>query len=103
MTTKRQLVGRIGIDAGMCIVGDPCYVRTFDDDSTGETLPLDGTWDEFLKRLPEEFRENGGAASVGYAVIASTGHGDGLYPVYAEIDTKTPDLIRRLIIDFEIK
>jgi hypothetical protein len=102
MTTKKHLVGHIGIDAGMCIVGDPCYLRTFNDDSPSVVLPLDGTWGEFLERLPKPFREIGGASSIGHAVISSTGHGDGLYPVYVETDAKNPAFIKRLIIDFEI-
>lgn len=53
MAIRRKVAGYIYIDAGLCIVGDPCYLRTSDGDTARETLPLDGTWEDFVGRLPD--------------------------------------------------
>src|SRR6476620_11375602 len=100
MAIRKKRVGEIYVDSGTCIVGDPCYLRNYENDTTRGAHPLDGTWGEFLTRLPEEISEGVGAANIGAAVASSTGHGDGVYPVYIEVDDKQPDLVRRLIIEF---
>jgi len=92
----RTVVGHIAVDAGMCMVGDPCY--TID----GELGKLD--WAEFLK-LYIPFEDKDGKPNMHWAipfpahqpagkmpdkvhraVIVTTGYGDGLYPVVANIN-----------------
>ena len=76
MSKNLTLIGRIGVDAGMCWIGDPCYVLPDDARSNPGA-----NWDDFcaamLKTNVKEFNEG---------VCVTTGYGDGEYPVYAEID-----------------
>jgi len=73
MKTKR--LGTIGVDAGMCWIGDPCYVLP---DDARHNPGAD--WDEFcrtmLRASHKEFSEG---------VCVTTGNGDGEYPVDAEM------------------
>jgi hypothetical protein len=82
--SKWTRVGEIGVDAGLCWVGDPCYV--LHKEATAPDLGPD--WMGFCDRLA--VRERNGAAQWHYrdgaggglGVSVSTGYGDGSYPVY---------------------
>ena len=85
-TFEWETVGEIGVDAGLCWIGDPCYI--IHPDSLPEDIGKD--WDEFCNRLFErESKVNHGGASQwnydkghsGLGVTVSTGYGDGMYPV----------------------
>lgn len=75
-------VGEIGVDAGLCWIGDPCYILH------RATPPLEiGTdWLDFCKRVGFEgatqFNYDLGHAGLG--VVVDTGYGDGVYPVYVK-------------------
>jgi len=82
METKWEQVGTIGVDAGLCWVGDPCYCVTPDANNHPAR-----TWQEFCDKL--QAKEVKGVAQWDYAmghsglgVSVSTGYGDGEYPVY---------------------
>jgi len=82
MEEKWELVGHIGVDAGLCWIGDPCYCVTPDVDEHPAN-----TWDEFCNKLQKI--EKRGVAQWNYklghrglGVSVSTGYGDGVYPVY---------------------
>ena len=78
-----ELAGHIGVDAGLCWIGDPCYIL-----HAGDNFPkkdLGSNWVEFCNLL--DF--SNGSKSFGYdagheglGVVTSTGYGDGFYPVY---------------------
>lgn len=75
-----QKVGEIGVDAGLCWLGDPCYCVTPDVDEHPAK-----TWDEFCDKLQKI--EKKGVAQWNYkgghiGVTVSTGYGDGVYPVF---------------------
>lgn len=78
MREERVLAGHMFVDAGLCWVGDPCYVMG-DDASSRVT-----DWHEFCDKLfsgdgDRHFNQPLGNG-VGFAI--STGYGDGSYPVY---------------------
>jgi len=71
--------GVIGVDAGLCWVGDPCYVMHARPKDIGEN------WLDFCERLGDshptvrQFHYDMGHPGLG--VCVSTGYGDGGYPV----------------------
>ena len=77
--SAKKLLGHIGVDAGLCWIGDPCYVMG--DEASSRVH----SWSEFCGKL-----HDGGShstplgANTGIAV--STGYGDGCYPVEAVMD-----------------
>lgn len=81
---SRELVGHIGVDAGMCWIGDPCYIlHTKPPDTLGKN------WKEFCDLLGEDFpikkSFNYEMGHEGLGCVVNTGLGDGFYPVYADI------------------
>ena len=70
-------IGFIGIDAGGCWIGDPCYLRP---DSNGPDGPAEGSpagpWVGFINWLGDA-----DAKEHPLGCVVSTGHGDGCYPV----------------------
>lgn len=81
---ERVLVGTIGVDAGLCWVGDPCYILHAD------KLPEDigKNWMDFCDKIegvdyPTLKQFNYDLGHPGLGVCVSTGFGDGEYPVYA--------------------
>jgi hypothetical protein len=88
---KWELAGEIGVDAGLCWIGDPCYLKYT---PLGENMP-DEAWHEFLEQMYKLEEESGHpglarwkypAGHEGVGITSMTGHGDGLYPVYVRKD-----------------
>lgn len=83
MSFKWEKVGVIGVDAGLCWVGDPCYCVTPDSDNHPAK-----TWLEFCDMLNDKFYKDGhkqfdySLGHPGLGVVVSTGYGDGTYPVF---------------------
>ena len=76
-------VGVIGVDAGLCWIGDPCYI--LHKDEPAKTLGKD--WGEFCSKLFEQGEHKQckqwdyDLGHAGLGVTVSTGYGDGTYPV----------------------
>jgi len=94
---KRELVGHVGVDAGLIYIGDPCY--EIGNDTEGK---FQGTWSDFCGFL--NANEKKGVTKIpfplgheGQAVIVSSGYGDGNYPVYVERENGR---IARVIVEF---
>ena len=82
MTKQWEQVGSIGVDAGLCWIGDPCYVLH----TEKPPASIGATWGEFCDKL----HTTGGESTSfpfdlgheGLGIAVSTGWGDGSYPVY---------------------
>lgn len=78
--------GYIGVDAGLCWIGDPCYI--IHPDEVPEALGKN--WGDFCDNLghkgAQQFHHDSGHGGLG--VVISTGWGDGIYPVQVK---KTSD------------
>lgn len=93
-------IGEIGIDAGLCWIGDPCYILHAD------RMPkaIGNSWEAFCNILDEDgqypvrkqFNYDLGHAGLG--MVVSTGYGDGVYPVYAEFNDE--GRIAKVTIEF---
>ena len=73
-----QEVGSIFVDAGLCWVGDPCYVMG--DDASSRVKD----WGEFCDKLPHGKEMYSNPLGKGTGMAISTGYGDGEYPVFVE-------------------
>lgn len=103
MTTKRKRrkqIGEIGVDAGLCWIGDPCYI--LHKDQPPKAIGKD--WSEFCDILnaddqyPTCKQFNYDLGHPGLGVVVSTGFGDGVYPVYAEINGE--DRVTKVWVEF---
>jgi len=91
-----KLVGHFGVDAGICWIGDPCYILHTDE----PVKSIGKNWEEFCDKLgkkeSKEFTFNAGHEGLGICV--HTGWGDGYYPVYARFEDGR---IMQIYIDFD--
>jgi hypothetical protein len=99
--SKRVLVGHIGVDAGLCWIGDPCYILHKED---GLPESLGKNWGDFCNTLGEVYPTLktfgfSNKDNEGLGVCVSTGWGDGYYPVYATIKAGR---VARISVDFNV-
>ena len=94
------LAGRIGIDSGQAMVGDPCYIDNWDTNKNDD-WNIDGKEGQYsyhgasATTLANSYGELGN----GTAVVFNTGYGDGVYPVYVQINDD--GRVSKVVIDFE--
>lgn len=90
MRSEWKKLGTIGVDAGLCWIGDPCYL--FGKDAK-EVIGV--TWHEFVDKL-EAGGMHGGKESLtfphqnhidGFGIVVHTGYGDGCYDVLGRFAT----------------
>ena len=89
MKHLRKLIGEIGVDAGLCWIGDPCYI--LHTDTPPKAIGKD--WAEFCILLenshyPTARQFDYDLGHPGLGVVVSTGYGDGTYPVFAEFNNE---------------
>lgn len=97
-----QLIGEISVDSGQAMIGDPCYLdrwqvwnseeHNFDDHPKHE-----GEYG-YLGACNATLGKGFGQLGLADAVVFSTGYGDGLYPVYADINED--GVVGLVVIDF---
>ena len=86
MKTKKELwkkVGIIGVDAGLCWIGDPCYCVT-PDANEHPAKTWKGFCRELFKTKGETKQWNYKKGHPGLGVTIHTGYGDGVYEVYVK-------------------
>ncbi|MGH7172938.1 MAG: DUF4241 domain-containing protein [Gemmataceae bacterium] len=96
----RKYIGEIGVDAGLCWIGDPCYI--LHKEQPPKAIGKD--WDEFCDLLldddqyptAKQFHYDLGHPGLG--VVVSTGYGDGTYPVFAEFNEE--GRIAKVLVEF---
>ena len=86
MKTTKKLIGQVGVDAGLIWIGDPCYV--LHTENPPKSIGKD--WGDFCDKLHKNADEHSTSFNFdmgheGLGVCVSSGYGDGLYPVYAQI------------------
>jgi hypothetical protein len=94
-----KLVGHFGVDAGLCWIGDPCYILHAED---GFPASVGKDWGDFCSGLGDAYPvlksyPYGDSEHEGLGVCVSTGDGDGSYPVYVRIKDNR---VAAVIIDF---
>lgn len=103
MNTKEMtLIGHFAVDSGQAMVGDPCYLDEWE--------PWNDKADDFDKHVEKAgeygylgacgvtLKEGYGELGMANAVVFNTGYGDGLYPVYAELNDE--GRVARVVIEF---
>ena len=98
--TNLTYAGSFAVDSGQAMVGDPCYLNEYDP-NTNEEWNLEGKEGQYSYQgvsavtLNKDFGEVGGNSAVAF----STGYGDGLYPVYVQLNSD--GRVSKVVIDFE--
>ena len=79
MSSERELIGHVGVDAGCVQIGDPCY-----------THAEAGDWNEYCDKVLSKMDapDYTNFAQIPYdkghegkAIVVGSGYGDGFYPV----------------------
>ncbi len=97
-TDQRMRIGTCAVDSGQIMIVDPCYLDEYKAD---DFEPGTGTINEFsYSGACNTTLSQLGAGQLGSmtAVVASSGYGDGAYPVYATYDED--GVITKLEIEF---
>ncbi len=101
-TTLTDLIyaGSFAVDSGQAIVGDPCYLDGWDTKKNDE-WNLEGKKGQYSYQgvSATTLEDNFGQIGAADAVAFSTGYGDGLYPVYVQLNDD--GRVAKVIIDFE--
>lgn len=80
-------VGKIGVDAGLCWLGDPAYFWPKEESDQEPAITRIGTWGDFVDQLHSTDHPSYHSFDI-LGAVTMTGIGDGVYPVYALVDEK---------------
>ena len=95
-----KLAGYFTVDSGQAMVGDPCYLDDWDTNKN-EEWNIEGKSGDYsyhgasATTIANAYGELGNAK----AVVFNTGYGDGMYPVYVELNDD--NRVSTVILDFE--
>ena len=94
------LIGKIAVDSGQAMVGDPCYLDGWEPWNDIDPFDHQAKAGEYgyLGACGVTLKEGFGQLGAADAVVFSTGYGDGLYPVYAKLDRE--GRVAQVVIDF---
>ena len=92
--------GSFAVDSGQAMVGDPCYLDSWKTNVDDEWNLEGKVGDYSYQGASATTLENSyGELGISTAVVFSTGYGDGLYPVYVQLDND--GRVAKVVIDFE--
>ena len=85
-----KLIGYFAVDSGQAMIGDPCYLDDWkpwnsEQDNFEDHTNKVGEYG-YLGACNATLTKGYGELNKGSAVVFNTGHGDGMYPVYADIE-----------------
>lgn len=90
--------GVIGVDAGLCWIGDPCYILHQKENPAA----IGKDWGEFCDILGEDYptvkQFDYDMGHEGLGMCVSTGYGDGVYPVF--VTKNSEGRVVRVTIEF---
>ena len=97
-----QLIGEFSVDSGQAMVGDPCYLDEWkpwnsEENNFADHVNKKGEYG-YLGACEATLGKGFGQLGEASAVAFSTGYGDGLYPVYAQINDE--GRVALVVIDF---
>ena len=92
--------GSFGVDSGQAMVGDPCYLDEWDTNKN-EEWNIEGKQGQYSYHgaSATTIEDSYGELGLAKAVVFNTGYGDGVYPVYVELNED--GRVSKVIIDFE--
>lgn len=99
-TDNLILAGHFAVDSGQAMVGDPCYLDGWDTNKNDEwnTEGKEGQY-SYQGASATTLANSYGELGNGTAVAFNTGYGDGLYPVYVQMNND--GRVSKVVIDFE--
>ena len=98
---KLIYAGSFAVDSGQAMVGDPCYLDEWKKWESGEPFEHEEHAGEYGYlgvsgvTLADTFGQVGGMNAVAF----STGYGDGLYPVFVQVNSE--GRVLKVVIDFD--
>lgn len=98
-----KYIGSFAVDSGQAIVGDPCYLDEWEkwDDKNEPFNNFEEKAGQYgyLGACGVNLKNSYGTLGTASAVTFSTGYGDGLYPVYAQLNED--GRVVAVVIDFD--
>ena len=97
-----KLAGYFTVDSGQAMVGDPCYLDDWDTNKN-EEWNIEGKAGDYSYHGASATTIANAYGELGHAkaVVFNTGYGDGMYPVYVELNGD--NRVSKIILDFEGK
>lgn len=98
--TEEEHIGYIDVDAGLCWIGDPCYIIPNEEGKTKRFKD----WRSFCNELHENennYQHHEWPHQLGHqglGITVETGYGDGSYPVF--IKTNEDGRVAEVIVRF---
>jgi hypothetical protein len=98
--TNLIYAGSFAVDSGQAMVGDPCYLDDWDTNKNDE-WNLEGKLNQYSYQGASATTLANSYGQLGFAtaVVFNTGYGDGLYPVYVQMNDD--GRVSKVVIDFE--
>jgi len=95
-----KLAGYFTVDSGQAMVGDPCYLDDWDTNKN-EEWNIEGKAGDYSYHGASATTIANAYGELGHAkaVVFNTGYGDGMYPVYVELNDD--NRVSKVVLDFE--